>query len=330
MHPLFAKRLLLRDIFTLFVFGALAASSAMSMETNTPTALSLLPALATRATMTSGSPETLLKLLSAGGLVMIPLLVLSVITLALILVYLVILRRGAVAGSRFMTMAETLLGKGDLLGLLAIANKHSDIAASILTRTLEFLASHPGVTDDQLREIAQTEGSREASLLNQRAAWLADIATVAPMLGLLGTVFGMIRSFSVMANDVAASRPMLLAEGGGRGPRRNGCGTCRGHSCDDRLCMVPREGSGNDFRNGGGNLPSAGEARDRQKEFADTPLILTVCREFPHAPTTGATGLPDRPDGRHPACAAWVLHAHMEFCPTGTRTRRPDALGGRG
>ena len=33
------------------------------------------------------------------------------------------------------------------------------------------------------------------------------------MLGLLGTVFGMIRSFSVMANDVAASRPMLLAEG---------------------------------------------------------------------------------------------------------------------
>jgi biopolymer transport protein ExbB len=112
-----------------------------------------------------------------------------------------------------MTVAETLLAKGDLLGLLAVANKHRDIAATILTRTLEFLASHPVATDDQLREIAQTEGTREASLLNQRVAWLADIATVAPMLGLLGTVFGMIRSFSVMANDVAASRPMLLAEG---------------------------------------------------------------------------------------------------------------------
>ncbi|MFI0348598.1 MAG: MotA/TolQ/ExbB proton channel family protein, partial [Chthoniobacterales bacterium] len=46
-----------------------------------------------------------------------------------------------------------------------------------------------------------------------RVAWLSDIATIAPMLGLLGTVFGMIRSFSVMANDVAATRPMLLAEG---------------------------------------------------------------------------------------------------------------------
>jgi biopolymer transport protein ExbB len=161
----------------------------------------------------STTPETLSKLLNAGGTVMIPLAVLSVVTLALALVYLVTLRRSAVASSRFMTTAETLLGKGDLLGLLAISNRHRDIAAVIMTRTLEFLARNPTATDEQLREIAQTEGTREAALLNQRVAWLADIATIAPMLGLLGTVFGMIRSFSVMANDVAASRPMLLAEG---------------------------------------------------------------------------------------------------------------------
>lgn len=159
------------------------------------------------------TPETLSKLLSAGGTVMIPLVLLSVITLALVLVYLVTLRRGAVAGSRFMSTSEALLSKGDLMGLLAISNRHRDIVAVIMTRTLEFLARNPTATDDQLREIAQTEGSREAALLNQRVAWLADIATIAPMLGLLGTVFGMIRSFSVMANDVAASRPMLLAEG---------------------------------------------------------------------------------------------------------------------
>jgi biopolymer transport protein ExbB len=210
MNPPSAKRSILSGLFIFSVFGTLAFSSAAPLETNRPGSLSPLPAIAAKS---SENPETLLKLLSAGGMVMIPLLVLSVIMLALILVYLVTLRRGAVAGSRFMTTAETLLGKGDLLGLLAIANKHRDIAATILTRTLEFLASHPTATDDQLREIAQTEGSREASLMNQRVAWLADIATIAPMLGLLGTVFGMIRSFSVMANDVAASRPMLLAEG---------------------------------------------------------------------------------------------------------------------
>ena len=182
----------------------------MGAETsNTNSVASTLPLLIGK----GSTPETLSKLLSAGGMVMIPLVLLSVITLALVLVYLVTLRRGAVAGSRFMSTSEALLSKGDLMGLLAISNRHRDIVAVIMTRTLEFLARNPTATDDQLREIAQTEGSREAALLNQRVAWLADIATIAPMLGLLGTVFGMIRSFSVMANDVAASRPMLLAEG---------------------------------------------------------------------------------------------------------------------
>ncbi len=182
----------------------------MGAETSTTNSVaSILPLLIGK----GSTPETLSKLLSAGGMVMIPLVLLSVITLALVLVYLVTLRRGAVAGSRFMSTSEALLSKGDLMGLLAISNRHRDIVAVIMTRTLEFLARNPTATDDQLREIAQTEGSREAALLNQRVAWLADIATIAPMLGLLGTVFGMIRSFSVMANDVAASRPMLLAEG---------------------------------------------------------------------------------------------------------------------
>lgn len=185
---------------------AVETISAPGASTN---AISSLPVLA----MKGSAPETLAKLLSAGGLVMIPLIALSVITLALVLVYLFTLRRGAVAGTRFMTTAETLLGKGDFMGLLAISNRHRDIVAGIITRTLEFLARNPSATDAQLQEIAQTEGGREAALLNQRVAWLADIATIAPMLGLLGTVFGMIRSFSVMANDVAASRPMLLAEG---------------------------------------------------------------------------------------------------------------------
>jgi biopolymer transport protein ExbB len=195
----------------LIILGFFSAGSiACAAESTNALASALTPVAKTTL---DGAPETLAKLLSAGGLVMVPLAILSVITLALILVYLVTLRRGAVAGARFMNTAETLLGKGDLLGLLAISNRHRDIVAVILTRTLEFLARHPEATNEQLREIAETEGSREAAVLNQRVAWLADIATIAPMLGLLGTVFGMIRSFSVMANDVAASRPMLLAEG---------------------------------------------------------------------------------------------------------------------
>lgn len=211
MHPL-RPSLILTALLAFFPFFLGGISPLAAAETNSPgvnAAASSLPLLAGK----GSAPETLSKLFSAGGVVMIPLVALSVVTLALVLVYLVTLRRGAVAGSRYMTTSETLLAKGDLMGLLAISNRHRDIAAVIMSRTLEFLARNPTATDEQLREIAQTEGGREAALLNQRVAWLADIATIAPMLGLLGTVFGMIRSFSVMANDVAASRPMLLAEG---------------------------------------------------------------------------------------------------------------------
>lgn len=159
------------------------------------------------------NPGSLMSVLTRGGWVMLPLGILSVITLALILVYCVTLRLGAIVTVRYRNEAEVLLRKNDLLALLASSSHHRQAVARIMSRTIDFMARNPQATLQQVREIAQTEGVREAGILNQRVAWLSDIATIAPMLGLLGTVFGMIRSFSVMANDVAATRPMLLAEG---------------------------------------------------------------------------------------------------------------------
>ena len=69
------------------------------------------------------------------------------------------------------------------------------------------------MTMAEAREIAQAEGTRIAGSLNQQIAYLADIGAIAPMLGLFGTVLGMIKSFSVVASDIAATRPMMLAEG---------------------------------------------------------------------------------------------------------------------
>ena len=202
-----------KTLFTLAAVFLAALTAPGILRAADPVAGTMITETMPFFTAKAAAPGTLTGLLSAGGWVMIPMVLLSVVTLALVLVYLVTLRMTSVAGPRFMTTAEALLGKGDLMGLLAITHRHGETVAVILCRTLDFLARHPEATDEQLREIAQTEGSREAALLNQRVAWLADIATIAPMLGLLGTVFGMIRSFSVMANDVAASRPMLLAEG---------------------------------------------------------------------------------------------------------------------
>ncbi|MEO8204904.1 MAG: MotA/TolQ/ExbB proton channel family protein, partial [Chthoniobacterales bacterium] len=161
----------------------------------------------------SGGPETLWKYLQAGGIFMFPLAALSVITVALIFVYFITLRRGAVVTSRYMATADALLRKGDYLGLLAVSNRHNEAIARVMQRMLDFLTRNPRATFAEAREIAETEGTRQAGALNQQITYLTDIGTIAPMLGLLGTVAGMIRSFSVMGMGQSVSKPMLLAQG---------------------------------------------------------------------------------------------------------------------
>ena len=58
------------------------------------------------------------------------------------------------------------------------------------------------------------EGGRIADRMMAAVDWLADIAAVAPLVGLLGTVLGMFRAFGGIASDVAAgAKPVVLAQG---------------------------------------------------------------------------------------------------------------------
>lgn len=158
-------------------------------------------------------PTSLLRLLQAGGPMMYPLGILSVITVMLMLIFFLSMRRGAMVSRRYMQTADALIRKKDYLGLLAVSNRHNEGVARVMQRTVEFLTKNPKAAMAEAREIAQTEGSRQASALIQQVTWLADIGTVAPMLGLLGTVMGIIQSFGVVAVDAAATRPTMLAQG---------------------------------------------------------------------------------------------------------------------
>ncbi|MFK7961264.1 MAG: MotA/TolQ/ExbB proton channel family protein [Phycisphaerales bacterium] len=66
---------------------------------------------------------------------------------------------------------------------------------------------------DAVREGFEQQGVREITDLRQRIAWLGMIAAVAPMLGLLGTVLGMIDSFQILGSSAGAARPDELAVG---------------------------------------------------------------------------------------------------------------------
>lgn len=58
------------------------------------------------------------------------------------------------------------------------------------------------------------EGGRIAERVFAAVDWLADIAAIAPLVGLLGTVLGMFQAFGGIAADVAAgAKPVVLAQG---------------------------------------------------------------------------------------------------------------------
>lgn len=58
------------------------------------------------------------------------------------------------------------------------------------------------------------EGGRTADRLLSAVDWLADVAAIAPLVGLLGTVLGMFQAFGGIASNVAAgAKPVVLAQG---------------------------------------------------------------------------------------------------------------------
>jgi biopolymer transport protein ExbB len=155
-----------------------------------------------------------LDIVQAGGVMMVPLALISVVGVVLVLLYLLTIRRNAVVSDRFMNAAEAMIRKRDYLGLVAYCHRQNESMARVTQKTLDFFTKYPSASFGEVREVAEAEGSRQAGLLTSRITYLADIGSIAPMVGLLGTVLGMIKSFlQIAAGDVDGVRQMQLAEG---------------------------------------------------------------------------------------------------------------------
>src|SRR6202035_3675525 len=148
--------------------------------------------------------RTVLEAILHAGPVMYVLVGLSIFSVMLVITYLMTIRRGAVVSSGYMATADALLRKRDYLGLLAVSNRHGEAIARVVQKILDFTTKNPNADFQQVREIAETEGTRVASNLNNRVTYLADIGMIAPLLGLLATVFGIIASFGALGPDVEA------------------------------------------------------------------------------------------------------------------------------
>ncbi len=159
------------------------------------------------------STESALSILQKGGMAMYPLVALSIVTLILIFLYFLTIRRNSVVSDKFMNAAEALIRKRDYLGLVAQCNRQNDSISYVAEKALDFMTKNSGVSFAEVREVAEAEGSRQAGILTQRISYLSDIGSIAPMIGLLGTVIGMIKAFLTLSNGTSQGvKQLVLAE----------------------------------------------------------------------------------------------------------------------
>jgi biopolymer transport protein ExbB len=165
-------------------------------------------------TAPSAPAHNLWKLVESGGWAMIPLGVMSVMAVMFTLVFLATLRRSAILTPHYMNTADVLLKKRDYLGLLAISSRHSEAVARVVQRTLDFATKNPSATFDVVKDVAESEGSAQAAALQHRVTYLADIGTLSPMVGLFGTVVGIVKSFGELGSPLASkNRDWAMASG---------------------------------------------------------------------------------------------------------------------
>jgi len=149
------------------------------------------------------------EIMKAGGLLMWVLAALSVATLAFIIYLFSSLTSAHIAPDDLQRELLDALRTGALERARRLCEERPCPLASVARTAIEHSQSAPEI----LKDVIEGEGSRQAEDLQGMTQYLLDIAVIAPMVGLLGTVFGMLHAFSGVAHDIASAKPVVLAEG---------------------------------------------------------------------------------------------------------------------
>ena len=145
---------------------------------------------------------TIEDIMVRGGWLMNVIAGLSLLAIALLFFYLLSMRQGTLYPRSFIMEAQDAAEDGDLEGLRDLCLNNGSCAAKIIGAALEQCEDGHVAEHVVLRDAMEDEGGRQAGMLWQRLQYLMDIAVIAPMVGLLGTVWGMMVSFSGLESGV--------------------------------------------------------------------------------------------------------------------------------
>jgi len=157
----------------------------------------------------------LFSIIQAAGWPIWPLIACSILALALVIERFFSLKTAKIAPPQLLeevlNVSRTAVPTPDVVNQLA---KNSALG-EVLASGLRALNAHPRCSEDELRSTMESTGRLVAHRLEKYLAALATIASAAPLMGLFGTVVGMIEIFGSQSSSGSATggNPAQLAHG---------------------------------------------------------------------------------------------------------------------
>ncbi len=150
-----------------------------------------------------------LSLLGQGGPVMWVLLALSLVAIVVFAERALYLHRGQIRSTAFLTGIKNILVKRRLMEAITVCEETPGPVSVVVKAAL----LHHEADESKLRLAVQEAALIELPILERRMGALAAIAQVAPLLGLLGTVLGMLRAFYEFTQGGNYATPAALSGG---------------------------------------------------------------------------------------------------------------------
>ena len=144
-----------------------------------------------------------------GGVIMIPLLILSILAIYIFIERAVVIRKAAREDRTFMDRIKDYIHEGDVDAALNLCKKTDTPYARLIEKGITRL----GRPMNDVLVAIENVGNLEVAKLEKGFPWLATAAAGAPMLGFLGTVTGMVRAFYNMASAGTSADITTLSGG---------------------------------------------------------------------------------------------------------------------
>ena len=152
---------------------------------------------------------TIWDLARSGGFVLVILVLMSVGGIALIIHNFMTLRVEHMAPIQFAEKVVESLEDGDEKKVRQLCSANDNIFSNIVISGLAKKNRGPVFAREAMENMAR----QEISAIWQKISYLSDLGTIAPLVGLLGTVLGMLQAFSVIAIQTISVKPVMLVAG---------------------------------------------------------------------------------------------------------------------